>query len=85
MVLAMFVALPLAGCAAIQRTEARDTEQLPAAAGFQAKPADTSEKLANLRSRWQKVGAHPSFGWFPGNRFPLPLVAVEDNTPDEHT
>jgi hypothetical protein len=84
-VLALIIALPLAGCAAIQRSEAKDTEQLLAAADFQAKPADTPEKLADLRSRWQKVGAHPSFGWFPGNRFPLPLVAVEDNTPDEHT
>jgi hypothetical protein len=49
-VLALIVALPLAGCAAIQRSEARGTEQLLAAAGFQAKPADTQEKLANLRT-----------------------------------
>jgi hypothetical protein len=49
-VLALIVALPLAGCAAIQRSEAKDTEQLLAAAGFQAKPADTPEKLANLRA-----------------------------------
>jgi hypothetical protein len=48
--LALIIALPLAGCAAIQRSEARDTEQLLAAAGFQAKPADTPEKLANLRA-----------------------------------
>ena len=48
--LALIVALPLAGCAAIQRSEAKDTEQLLAAAGFQAKPADTPEKLANLRA-----------------------------------
>jgi hypothetical protein len=48
--LALLIALPLAGCAAIQRSEARDTEQLLAAAGFQAKPADTPEKLANLRA-----------------------------------
>ena len=51
MVLALIVALPLAGCAAIQRSEARDTEQLLAAAGFRAKPADTPEKLANLRTK----------------------------------
>jgi hypothetical protein len=50
MLLALIIALPLAGCAAIQRSEARDTEQLLAAAGFQAKPADTPEKLANLRA-----------------------------------
>jgi hypothetical protein len=48
--LALIVALPLAGCAAIQRSEARDTEQLLAAAGFQAKPAETPEKLANLKA-----------------------------------
>jgi hypothetical protein len=49
-VLALIIALPLAGCAAIQRSEARDKEQLLAAAGFQAKPADTPEKLANLKA-----------------------------------
>jgi len=49
-VLALIIALPLAGCAAIQRSEARATEQLLAAAGFQAKPADTPEKLANLKT-----------------------------------
>ena len=48
--LALIVALPLAGCAAIQRREAKTTEQLLAAAGFQAQPADTPEKLANLRA-----------------------------------
>ena len=48
--LALLVALPLAGCAAIQRSEAKDTEQLLAAAGFQAKPAETPEKLTNLRT-----------------------------------
>jgi len=48
--LALIVALPLAGCAAIQRSEAKDTEQLLAASGFQAKPADTPKKLANLRT-----------------------------------
>jgi hypothetical protein len=50
MVLALIVALPLAGCAAIQRSETRDTEQLLVAAGFRAKPADTPKKLANLRT-----------------------------------
>ena len=49
-VLALLIALTVAGCAAIQRREAQDTEQLLAAAGFQAKPADTPEKLANLRT-----------------------------------
>jgi hypothetical protein len=50
MVVALIVALPLSGCAAIQRGEAEDTEQLLAAAGFQAEPADTPEKLDNLRT-----------------------------------
>lgn len=49
-VLALVVALPLAGCAAIHRSEARNTEQLLTAAGFQAKPADTPTKLANLQT-----------------------------------
>jgi hypothetical protein len=48
--LALIVALPLTGCAAIQRSKAKDTEQLLAAAGFQAKPAETPEKLTNLRT-----------------------------------
>jgi hypothetical protein len=48
--LALIAALPLAGCAAIQRSEAQDKEQLLAAAGFQAKPADTPEKVANLKT-----------------------------------
>src|SRR5919197_1019733 len=50
MALALTVALSLLGCAAIQRSEARDTEQLLAAAGFQAKLAETPEKLANLKA-----------------------------------
>ena len=49
-VLALIIALPLAGCAAIQRSAARDMEQLLAAAGFQAKPADTPERLAELKT-----------------------------------
>ena len=48
-VFSLIVALPLAGCAAIQQSEAKDTEQFLAAAGFQAKPAETPEKLTNLR------------------------------------
>jgi hypothetical protein len=48
--LALILALPLTGCAAIQRSAAKDTEQLLAAAGFQAKPAETPEKLTNLRT-----------------------------------
>lgn len=50
MVLALAVALPLTGCAALQRSEARGEEHWLALAGFQAQPADTPEKLANLRA-----------------------------------
>ena len=49
-VLALIIALPLAGCAAIERREARDKEQLLAAAGFQVKPADTPTRLADLKT-----------------------------------
>ena len=50
MVLALAVALPLTGCAAIQRGEERGEEHWLALAGFQAEPADTPEQLANLRA-----------------------------------
>jgi hypothetical protein len=49
-VLALIAALPFAGCAAIRSGEARDTEQLLAEAGFQAKPVETPEKLADLKT-----------------------------------
>jgi hypothetical protein len=38
----------LAGCAAIERHDAEQTEQMLAAAGFQMRPADTQAKLADL-------------------------------------
>jgi len=41
-------ALLLTGCAAIQRSEARSTEQLLAAAGFVMRPADTPERQQHL-------------------------------------
>jgi hypothetical protein len=47
---AVAVALSLTSCAAIQRSEARDKEQLLATVGFQAKPVDSPEELANLRA-----------------------------------
>jgi hypothetical protein len=49
-VLALIGALPLAGCAAIHRSEAQDTHGLLAAAGFQAKPAATPEELTTLKT-----------------------------------
>ena len=39
-----------AGCSAIRKDEAQSTENLLVAAGFQPKPADTAEKLAQLKS-----------------------------------
>ena len=38
----------LTGCAAIERSRARDTEQLLAAAGFTMRPADTAEQQQHL-------------------------------------
>ena len=38
----------LSGCAAIERENTEQTEQLLAAAGFQIRPADTPAKLADL-------------------------------------
>ena len=42
--------LALAGCATIRRNEATSTEQLLAASGFQIRPADTPQRLADLNS-----------------------------------
>jgi hypothetical protein len=42
-------ALSLTGCAATQRENARATERLLAAAGFQMQAADTPEKLAHFQ------------------------------------
>jgi hypothetical protein len=47
--LGILVAVILAaGCATIQRREARQTESLLAEAGFQRKPADTADKVTHL-------------------------------------
>jgi hypothetical protein len=55
--------LALAGCAAIKKSEATNTEQLLAAAGFKMKMADTPEKLAHLTTLTQmKVVAHDRDG-----------------------
>ena len=40
----------LAGCAAMEKSEATDTEQLLASAGFKMKPADTPEKLRPFKN-----------------------------------
>jgi hypothetical protein len=47
---ALLAALLLAGCTAIRRSEARQTEPLLAAAGFQAIPANTPERLTDLHT-----------------------------------
>ena len=44
-----FMAILLAGCAAIEKQDTEGTEQLLSAAGFNIKPADTPEKLASLQ------------------------------------
>jgi len=43
-------AVSLAGCAGVQTADTRAAEQALTAAGFEARPADTPEKLAQLRS-----------------------------------
>ena len=42
--------LSLAGCAGLQAADARSAEQALAAAGFRSQPADTPEKVVQLRS-----------------------------------
>jgi hypothetical protein len=49
-VLVSVVALTLGACAAIQRQEAQDTDDLLAAAGFRAKVADTPAKVEHLKA-----------------------------------
>ena len=48
----MVLAAPLlgAGCATLQRYQARDTERLLAEAGFRVRPADTPDRQEDLRS-----------------------------------
>jgi hypothetical protein len=48
--LTVLAAILLASCAAIRREEAQSTENLLAAAGFKARPADTPDKVAQLKS-----------------------------------
>jgi hypothetical protein len=43
----------LAGCAAIEKQETKNTEQLLSASGFDIQPADTPEKLASLQAMKQ--------------------------------
>lgn len=43
------MAILLAGCAAIDKQDTEDTEQLLSASGFNIKPANTPDKLASLQ------------------------------------
>ena len=65
---AIFVAaaaLALVGCATLHRSEAQNTEQVLAAAGFRAKPADTPAKLENLNKMPpRKLVSHVEDGHF---------------------
>lgn len=48
--IALAVSACLVGCAAMQRSEARSTEDLLAAAGFRQFPADTPERISALKT-----------------------------------
>ena len=62
-VMITFLGIALAGCAAIEKSKATDTEQLLAAAGFKMKLADTPAKLTHLKTLTQlKVVPHDRNG-----------------------
>jgi len=62
-IVGLSLAIGVAGCAAIERHEADQTEQLLAAAGFQMRPADTPAKLADLeRLQQHKLVQHDRDG-----------------------
>lgn len=50
----LFAGVPLGGCAAIQQSQAMDTERALAASGFQMKMADSPQKLAKLQALPQR-------------------------------
>lgn len=50
----LVVAASLGGCTAIEKQQAKSTEQLLAASGFAIRPADTPEKLASLQAMKQR-------------------------------
>jgi hypothetical protein len=57
------LAVALAACAAIEKRETTQTEQLLSAAGFEMRPADTPAKLADLeRLQQHKVVRHERDG-----------------------
>ena len=59
----MVLGIALAGCATVEKSNAQDTQQMLAAAGFKMKLADTPEKLAHLKTLTQrKVVPHDQDG-----------------------
>lgn len=50
----MFAGVLMTGCAMLEKSDAGNTEELLAKAGFQKKPADTPEKLAHINSMKQR-------------------------------
>jgi hypothetical protein len=50
MALALGTAVLTSACATMRRDEAKDTDALLAAAGFTTKPADTDDRLAELKA-----------------------------------
>jgi len=50
LLVALLGAVSLAGCAGLQSADTHSAEQALTAAGFQARPADTPDKLAQLQS-----------------------------------
>ena len=57
------IGLLLTGCAAIEKSNAMDTERLLSASGFRMQFADTPEKLANIKAMTQrKVVPHSKDG-----------------------
>ena len=51
----MAAAMLLTGCAAIEKSDAMDTERLLSASGFKMKFANTPEKLANITAMTQRT------------------------------
>ena len=57
------IALMLAGCAALQKNEVMDVEDLLTKAGFQKRIADTPQKLAHLKTlAQQSISRHKRHG-----------------------
>ena len=53
-IMLLIAGVAMTGCAAIEKSNATDTEQMLAASGFKMKIADTPEKLAHVKSMQQR-------------------------------